>query len=43
MEKAKRAGIPQGKKPMRLEPETLRLMRMDVVKCPSSKSERGME
>lgn len=42
MEKARRAGIPQGKTPKLFEPKPLRFMRMGVVKCPSSKNERGM-
>lgn len=41
VKKARRAGIPRGKKPKLFELETLRFMRMGVVKCPSAKNERG--
>jgi hypothetical protein len=41
VEKARRAGIPRGKKPKLFELKTLRFMRMGVVKCPSAKNERG--
>jgi hypothetical protein len=41
VEKAKRAGIPKGKTPKLFKLKPLRFMRMGVVKCPSSKNERG--
>jgi hypothetical protein len=41
VEKAIRVGIPQGKTPKLFELKPLRFMRMDVVKCPSSKNERA--
>jgi hypothetical protein len=41
VKKARRVGIPQGRKPIRFARKTLRLMRMGVVRGSSSKSERG--
>jgi hypothetical protein len=41
VEKAKRAGIPRGKKPRLFELKPLRLVRVNVVKCSPAKSERG--
>jgi hypothetical protein len=40
--KAKRVGVPQGKKPKPLELKTLRFMRKVFVRKPSAKNERGM-
>jgi hypothetical protein len=41
VEKARRAGVPRGKTPRLFVLKPLRFMRMNVVKCSSSKSERG--
>jgi hypothetical protein len=42
VEKAKRVGVPQGKKPKPLELKTLRFMRMVFEREPSAKNEREM-